>query len=141
MINKIKSDSLEARKKNDEVAKSLLNILLSDILKEAKDDGNREPTDTDCLKIIKKFLKANNETKNLIQDEDALQKLKIESDILERYLPQQISESELKNIIIDLLKCVDDKNIGSMMKLLKEKYDGQFDAKKASMMIKELISN
>ena len=46
----------------------MLITLLSEISMHAKNDGNRSPTDEDCVKIIQKFIKSIIETKRFLEE-------------------------------------------------------------------------
>jgi uncharacterized protein len=63
--------------------------------------------------------------------------------VIEEFLPQQLSEAELKEKIADLiaeLGAASPRDIGKVMALLKERYQGRIDFAKASSLAKELLS-
>lgn len=62
ILDVIRKVTLEARKARQSDKAAFLNTLISDITMVAKNDGNREPTDTDSLSILKKFLKGAEES-------------------------------------------------------------------------------
>ena len=63
-----------------------------------------------------------------------------EKEILEAYLPQQLSEDELASIVARLRDELGTADIGPLMKVLRERYAGRFDGKQASAAIRALGS-
>jgi uncharacterized protein YqeY len=60
--------------------------------------------------------------------------------IIEPYLPKQLSETELRAAIRDLVTTNGASGLGSLMKVLKERFEGTYDGKMASMIAKEELS-
>ncbi len=141
LLEKLKKDSLQARKEKDEIKSSLLSTVLSQVKTMAIDDGHREPTDQDVVQVVKKFLKSVEENIELAKkgklSDEAMKKILKEKEILLEYLPKQLSESDLREII----KNSGTKNVGEAMKFLKEKYPDQYDGKIASQIAKEIFSS
>lgn len=139
LVEKIRKESLQARKEKNEIKANLLTSVYSQAKTAAIDSGRREPDDQDILQAIKKFLKSIEENLQLGKEgkisqelyEQALQ----EKEILQEYLPKQLSEEELREII----KNSGAKNVGEAMKYLKEKYPEQYDGKIASQIAKEIL--
>lgn len=139
LFEKLQNDSLQARKNKEAARSALLITVLSQVKTIAIDDGHREPNDQDVIKVIRSFLKGINETLELAAQgaisADEKSKSELEKSILESYLPQQLTADDLKKILTD----AGVKTIGEAMKLLKEKYDGQYDGKTASAVAKEVV--
>ena len=155
MIETIKNDLTTARKETfdkslPEMQKeklkqkvALLNTLYSDIVMFGKNNGNRETTEGEAVKIIKKFAVGVEETIKLCEKSgrDSSQ-AKFELEVLNVYLPKQLSESELTAIITKIVDEQEDKtkkSMGKVMASLKEKYDGQYDGKLASTIVKNML--
>lgn len=139
LVEKLQKDTLEARKNKEADRAGLLTTVLSQVKTMAIDDGHRAPNDQDVLKVVRQFLKGIAENLELAAQGkmSAEEKAKSEAEkkILEGYLPTQLSADDLKKII----KESGVKNLGEAMKLLKEKYDGQYDGKTASAAAKEAL--
>ncbi|MBW7857396.1 MAG: GatB/YqeY domain-containing protein [Leptonema sp. (in: Bacteria)] len=139
LFEKLQNDSLQARKNKEAARSALLITVFSQVKTIAIDDGHREPNDQDVIKVIRSFLKGINETLELAAQgaisADEKSKSELEKSILESYLPQQLTADDLKKILTD----AGVKTIGEAMKLLKEKYDGQYDGKTASAVAKEVV--
>ena len=56
-------------------------------------------------------------------------------EVMNEFLPKMLTEDELKEVI----KASGLNNIGQIMKYLKENYNGLYDGKIASKLIKEII--
>lgn len=149
LLNTIKAAQLHARKERDAVTSALLTTLIGDAVMVGKNNGNRESTDSEVIATIKKFITNTKETLRLVQKGTPLatteqlhnQELQLtdELEILERFLPKQLSLDELNTVvegIIAELKPSSIKDMGKVMKVLKERYDGAYDGALASNMIK-----
>jgi uncharacterized protein YqeY len=128
----IAKDRLIARKHKNAGKASLLTVLVGDIDKKAKDDGDRKPTDEDCLASIKKLLKAVEE--NLKYKPEEAEFL-TEKSILEYYLPSQLNDVQLMELLVEASPI----NIGSAMSYFKMNFPGQYDSKLASKVAKEYL--
>lgn len=140
LLKRIQSASLEARKARDSVRAGLLVTLFSEASMVGKNDGNRETTDEETIRVIKKFLKGIEEALAVKAGEPTLT---AEKAILEEYLPKQMNDDELKatiaTIVSGLPQPVTVKNMGLVMKELNSKYTGLFDGSKASAFVKEAL--
>ena len=144
MLKRIKDDMLQSKKDGDKIKVSLLSTLYGEAVKVGKDDGNRETTDGEVLKVIKKFIKGLDDTiaakKKVGRD---FKKDETEREILSVYLPEMLSEEKLGEIIDNFISTLEDKSMkamGEIMKKLKSEYDGNYDGKIASKLVREKLS-
>ena len=147
LMEQIKADQLQARKEKETARAKLLTTLLGEASIIGKNDGNRQTTDVEVVKVVKKFVKNLDETaKALAGDSVKITMIQIEKSILENYLPQQMNEQALaivvQNIILENLGSneVSPKMMGVVMKQLKAEYDGQYDGKVASAIVKKALA-
>ena len=63
-----------------------------------------------------------------------------ELEILNGYLPKQLLEEELNKKIQEIIDASSIKTMGNIMKELKTQYDGSYDGKMASAIVKKLLS-
>jgi uncharacterized protein YqeY len=153
LINRIKTAQVEARKSRNTLAATLLTTLLGEANMVAKNAQREAPTDEEVTAVIKKFLKGNSETQAVLhkaaasqEDQhpayisaDVLGKLAVaqeEQKILESYLPQQLSEGELIQIVSAAISAGTPGNMGALMGFLKANHAGKYDGKLASAAIK-----
>ena len=143
LIQKLQADQLIARKAKDYVATGLLTALVSEAAMVGKNAGNRISTDDEVLATIRKFLKNAEETLNRVKQlagaEKAVSNFTEEIQILNGYLPQQMSDDQLREAINTFKTENPNANMGLAMKFLKEKYNGLYDGKQASIIAKEVI--
>jgi uncharacterized protein YqeY len=124
---------------------SLLTTLYAEAASVGK-NSQRESTDAEVIATIKKFIKNNEQFAQACGDRREIDKLDIlerEREVLESFIPKQLSDTELKTIIkefIDANGITGPKGMGLVMKELKEKYDGLYDGKIASNIIKQMLT-
>ena len=116
MLEKIKKLHLNARLQKDEVAKNILSLLIGEIEKE---ELKRSVSDTDCIRIVQKLIKSNDETLSY-KDNPVLVE---ENRILQSVLPQMLSVEEAKSYVVDLNLDLSNlgRAMGSAMKFFKER--------------------
>lgn len=141
LLETIKSNALEARKRRDNIAAPFLTTLLSEASTPGLNDGKRASTDEEVLAVVRKFLKNNSEVL-LVRPNDAV--AQAEKQILEGYLPQQLSDGELRAALMAIARdagitTVTQKDMGVLMKGLKERYNGQYDGKAAQQAVGTLM--
>ena len=139
LLQRIKSDQVTARKEKNAISTSLLTTLLGEASMIGKNDGNRESTDAEVIAVIKKFIKNIDESLKVKPDKV----LPLEKMLLEGYLPQQITGTQLEMTIQGIIVSVGAESVrdmGKVMKVLKDSYDGRYDGREASTFVKELLA-
>jgi hypothetical protein len=105
----------------------------------------RETTDEEALDKVTKFaksLRSNIEVFAKAQKLEDAKKAALELEILSAYLPKQMSDEAVQDIIMDALASgAAERNIGSVMKFLKANYDGLYDSKKTSGLINDILKS
>lgn len=141
LLNRIKEDQVAARKagnKNEAV-------VLTTLLGEAGPSGNSTVDDEQVQKVVQKFIKNLNDVIGFTANPEVQERMKYEIKILERYMPAQLSESQLRGAIKQALTRLQSqgvtgpKCVGMVMKELSTHYKGQFDGKVASNIVKEMV--
>ena len=128
IIDEIKKDNVQAMKDKNALARAIYGVVMNKVLLagiEAKKDG-KELADSDVVQILQKTIKELTEEKeNYIKAGNTAEAENIEAQkkIIEKYLPQMLSEEEIRNIISGL----DDKSIPSVMKHFKANFAGKVD--------------
>ena len=142
---KLLEDLKNSMKEKNELRKNVVQMVRAAILQVEK-DKQIEVTDNQIIEIIAKEAK---KRKDSIPDyeksgrEDLLNQIKQEINILEEYLPAQLSpeeiEEKLKQIISEIgAKSM--KDIGMVMKTSKEKLGATADGKTINEIAKKLLS-
>jgi len=129
LIEQISKDFMAAYKAKEMEKKDFLGVLKTEVTKESK-----TPEDTYVVGKIKSMIK-NAAATNSLSD--------VELEILNQYLPKQMSEEELKSkieLIIGSNSYDGMKDMGKVMGELKSNYDGQYDGGMASTIIKKILA-
>ena len=143
---KINEDLKSAMKARDKEKLSVIRMLKSAITL-AKIDLKHDLSDDEVLDIISKQIKMR---KDSILEftkagrDDLVNQYQGEIDILNTYLPEQMSVedvTEIINEIFDKVKPEEIKQMGVIMKELTPKIAGRFDKGEASKLIKDRLSN
>ena len=128
IIDEIKKDNVQAIKDKNMVARAILGVAISKHLAlsiEKRKEGV-EMTDADMVAILQKTIKElNEEAENYakVGKVEQEQEIKTQKSMLEKYLPQMMSEDEIKAVIAGM----EDKSIPSVMKHFKANYAGKVD--------------
>lgn len=138
LLDKIRADQLQARKEGNKTKADILTTLIGEAAMVGKNAGNRDTTDDETTKVIVKFVKGIVETQDLTRgvNLDKFNVLEAEKQILEAYLPKQLTTDELKEII--LTNFTEKPNVGAVMAYLKANYSGLYDGKVASGLVNTL---
>jgi uncharacterized protein YqeY len=138
LLSTIKSDLFSHRKEGtNKLAISLLTTLYSEAANVGLNDGKRESTDPEVSAVLKKFVKNLNECIDAGKTKGVdISSYEAEKEILEKYIPKQLSPAEIEAFVIEYVK---DGGKPAAMKALKEKYAGQYDGKIAATVVDNLI--
>lgn len=143
LLAKIKEEQINARLDRDAIRSALLTTLLAEAMVPGK-NKNRESTDDEVIAVIKKFIKGVNETLEVLKyssDGKVLVALR-ERTILESFMPTQLNEQQLREIISGIIVTLGEKNpklMGKVISTIKDKYNGQYDGALAAKITKELL--
>ncbi len=145
-INDTLKDSMKSK---DVVATSTCRLILAalkdrDIADRSK--GNQEGIDDDAiLRLLQSMIKQRREAIQLYKDGNRAEladKEQAEIEIIERFLPEQLSEADVAEAVqgvIDEVGASSIKEMGQVMGALKEKYAGRMDFGKASGIVKKKL--
>jgi uncharacterized protein YqeY len=112
----------------------------------AKGNGKGEIIDQEIISVLQTMIKQRKASIDMYLSgnrEDLVKKEESEIEIISNFLPDQLSLQEIETIINELIKssgASSIKNIGDVIKLIKEKYEGRIDLGVASKLIKEKLS-
>ena len=145
----IKSKLIEAMKSKDEKTTAtlrLINAAIKDKDIDARSKGNMNGIDdAGVLSLLQTMIKQRRESIEMYQKggrADLVAGEQGEIDVIQSFLPKQMSDDEIKNAIqalITELGATSIKDMGKIMGALKAKYAGQMDMGKASGLIKAAL--
>ena len=135
----ISKNYVEAFKAGEKVKKNLLGVVKSEITTLEKNINTENLPDAEVIKILNKISKNLKETLSQTDNEES----KIELSIIDAYLPQQMSEAELRIVIEQIISETGAKSpgeIGKVMGGFNTKFAGKADNKTVSVIAKELLN-
>ena len=109
-------------------------------------EGNQNGiSEGDIISLLKKMQKQREESIQLYTKGNRMDLVQSEEDeikIIKQFLPKQMNDDEIKNLVKEAIKLNDAKSIrdmGKVMGYLKEKYSTNMDFSKASKFLKETL--
>ena len=140
------NQALKAKDKNIYPTLRLVVSAVKDAEIAGRSKGQKEMTDGDIIAILKKMIKQRNESCEVYKKAGRSELLENETkeiEVINVFLPKQLSEEETKKICEDVIKSVGAssmKDMGKVMGALKSKHSDTLDFSKVSSIIKELLS-
>ena len=143
---RLQEDWKNAVKAKDKFRSNVISTAKSAILLVEK-TNNIKVEDAQAIEILSKEVKQRREA--MIEFEkgnrqDLVDENKAEIEILLEYLPQQLSEEEIKKIILESATEVGAnsiKDMGKVMSIVRPKIVGRADGKLVSALVKEYLTN
>ena len=137
LYDEIKKANVQAMKDKDSVARSFYSVILNKIMLEniKKREKGGDVNDEDIANILNKTIKELDEEKQnyaKVGNTQEVENIDKQIEIAKKYLPKQLSREEIEEII----KSLDDKSIGSVMKHFKLNYNGKCDMKLVQEVLK-----
>lgn len=145
MQPKLEADLKQAQLAHDETKVSVLRMLLSEIRYGQIAKGG-DLNDQEIQSVVQKELKKRKEAAAGFRQgdrEEQAQKEDTEAEILQSYLPEQLSDEELTNLVEDTIKEVGARSIqdmGKVIGLVLNKTAGQAEGARISTLVKQRLS-
>lgn len=138
---KIQKDFIAAFKMGAEgrLKKDLLGVIKSAITAEEQKPNAKDVGDVEVMAILKSIRKGIKEVVDLSGTPESIKELFI----VDSYLPQQMSEEEIKNAVEQVISEIGAKSpaeIGKVMGGFNSKFAGKADGKIVSNIVKELLN-
>ena len=127
-----------AMKSGDKLRVSVLRMVLADIINIEK--SGKDFKHIDIIRGYAKKLKKAIEEYKRLHLQDKIVSFNEELKIVEEFLPKQMSDEELKKVVIELLDSEKPGDMGAAMKLVMGKYKEVADGKKVQALVKEVFS-
>ncbi|MBI4858268.1 MAG: GatB/YqeY domain-containing protein [Acetobacterium woodii] len=143
--DQLQADLKTAMKEKDKVKKSTVTMIRAAILQVEKDQ-KVELGDDQILEIIAKQLKQRRDGLaefEKAQRDDLIQQAREEIEIIESYLPTQLTVDEIKVIVTETIQetgAVDAKDMGKIMSALMPKVKGRADGKLVNQVVRESLA-
>lgn len=146
ILDILNEDLKNALKEKDEIKVSVIRIIKTYITNAEIKKGKRL-TDEEINWVIFSLAKSHNESIENFKAgnrPDLVEREEKELAFLKKYLPEQLSEEELKNIIIETIKesgAVSIKDTGRVMGKLMPKIKGRSDGAKVKLLVTQIFNN
>jgi uncharacterized protein len=140
LIEKVKSDTASALKSGDKDRVQALRLITNELQKAAK-----ESSDGDETAVLQRERKRRLEAAQAYADagrDDLAGGERREAEIIEEYMPDQLSDDELHAIVGDAVAesgATSPKEIGKVMSLVMPKVQGRADGKRVSAAVREKL--
>jgi uncharacterized protein YqeY len=141
----------EALKNQDHVAMSTIRLIIAAMKDRdisVRTEGRAEGIgDNEILSMLQTMIKQRKESSKTYRDagrDDLADREDQEIKVITNFLPKQLGEAEIRNVVDELiteLSVEDIREMGKVMSELKSRYAGQLDMAKASGLVKERLAS
>lgn len=132
-------------KEEGKLALNTIRIARAHIRQAEIDNGHADFNDDQVLAVLRKEVKQRKETLSEIESsgrEDLVEQTKAEIDVLEKYLPAEMTPEAVEAAVKEIVDAMDpgQKNMGSVMKAVMAKLKGQADGKLINQIVRKLLA-
>lgn len=141
------NDLKTAMKEKDSLKKEVIQIVRTGVLQIEKDNKIENLDDDSVLSVISKEIKKINDVMPDFEKagrQDLVDEANKKIELLKAYLPEQLSEAEIEEIVAETIKEVAAQSIrdmGKVMGSVTAKTKGKADNKLVSTIVKKLLNN
>ncbi len=143
MKDKLKADTILSIKNRNQARVDVLRFLISLIDKKALTLPPGEMTETEEIAVLRKELKNKEETREMFvkaNRDDLIKQLDYEISVVKEYLPAEMTDDELNEIISIAVNELGN-NFGGVMKAVMTKVAGRVGGDKIANLVKEKIAS
>ncbi len=136
----------QAMKAKDKVALDALRAVKNQLLLLKTENRDKEVSQTQEIALLQKLIKQRKEAAEQFQDngrDDLAEKELAQVQVIEPFLPEQLSEEELEISIKEIIEetsASSIKDMGKVMGLAQSRLMGKADGKSISIKVKELLA-
>ena len=143
--NKLQLDIVSFMKSGDKDKVDIIRFVVS-FLNQAEKEKKDNLNNSEVVKILKKLIKKNEDAFNQFSQAkrmDLAEKEKKEMEIVSRYLPEEMNEEEIINIVKTSIKNIGAttvKDMGKVMSDIKKTHESSIDMSLVSKHVKNFLS-
>ncbi len=143
---KIMSDMKEAMKAKDSVALRGIRAIKAAIVLTKTDGSGKELDEAGEIKLVQKLVKQRQDSLDIFEKQNREDLAVIEREeiaVLKKYLPEQLDEAALKEVISEIVSTTGAsgmKDMGKVMGMANQKLAGKADGKTIASIVKELLA-
>lgn len=144
-LDKLRKEKMKSMKEKDKLKTGVISLIMSGIALAEKEE-KRELSDEEALTFVQRELKQARDTLESIpaDRQDLIDETNRKIEIIEAYLPEQISEDELE---AEIEKIIEEENLekspkskGILIKKTLDKFKGRTDGKTVNKLVSKFLS-
>lgn len=142
LVDTIQQDLILALKSKDQASVSALRSAKSAFQLEQIAQGSL--SDERAFALVKKQIKQREDSLNTYQQagrDDLAAVEQAEINVLKKYLPEEMSEDELRRVITEIVSVAEDKSFGPLMGKVMSAVHGKADGKIAQDLLKQVLAD
>ncbi len=147
LAEQISTGIKEAMRAKDSGRLAALRDIKSKLMLEATKDGGGEVDDATTIRILSKLLKQRKETAQLYREQnrpDLAVEEESQAEVIEAYLPQQLSEDEIRTKVESIIQQTGASSMadmGKVMGMASQQLAGVADGKVISGIVRSILGN
>ncbi|MFK7783331.1 GatB/YqeY domain-containing protein [Psychroserpens sp.] len=144
--NDIMSAMKAAMKDKDQVALAALRAVKSELLLAQTSGSGESISEEQEIKILSKLVKQRKDSATIFSEQnrnDLAEPELAQAEVISKFLPAQLSESEIEKIVVETIEKVGAegmKDMGKVMGMVNKQLAGQADGKTISTIVKTKLS-
>jgi uncharacterized protein YqeY len=142
------TEDMKQAMKDKEAGKLRLSVIrmVRANIKNVEIDSKQELSDDEVLDVVSKEVKMRRDSMEEFKKGnrlDLVENLELEIEVLMKYLPEQLSETEVRTLVEQAVveaKAVSPKDMGKVMAILMPKVKGRADGKLVNTIVREMLN-
>jgi len=145
--NNVTSKIKEAMKAKDVIRLEALRAIKSALILLKTEDRNQPILESKEAQVLQKLVKQRKDSASIFREQnriDLAEPEEAQANIISEFLPKQLSESEIENIVIGVITQISAegmKDMGKVMGIVSNKLAGKADGKTISNIVREKLSS
>jgi uncharacterized protein YqeY len=145
--NNVTSKLKEAMKAKDVIRLEALRAIKSALILLKTEDRNQPILETKEVQVLQKLVKQRKDSASIFREQnriDLAEPEEAQANIISEFLPKQLSESEIENVVIVVITQISAegiKDMGKVMGIVTNKLAGKADGKTISNIVREKLSS
>lgn len=145
--NNVTSKIKEAMKAKDVIRLEALRAIKSALILLKTEDRNLPIIETKEVQVLQKLVKQRKDSASIFREQnriDLAEPEEAQANIISEFLPKQLSESEIENVVIEVITQISAdgmKDMGKVMGIVSNKLAGKAFGKTISNIVREKLSS
>ncbi|WP_226036944.1 GatB/YqeY domain-containing protein [Aquibacillus saliphilus] len=146
LVERLNRDMKQAMRNKDKQTLNVIRMVKASLQNDAIKLGKDELSEEEELTVLTRELKQRKDSLHEFKEagrNDLVEKLDDEIKVLQAYMPKQLSQEELEEIVLETIKEVDvssKKDMGKVMSALMPKVKGKADGSKVNQLVLKHLS-